>query len=90
MVPLEFHLSELRRFKTLEEDCKDFTAKIQSALDRTSDNLKVAKEVQKEFDEFASKVQSLEAGTREQAVKTAIQQIMHTCVEMMLEYSRGE
>lgn len=90
MVAHDFYLSELRRFQSLEENHKDCAARIQSALDRASDNLKASKEVQTEFDEFVSKVQSMEAEMCEQAVAAATQQIMRTRVEMMLEYSRGE
>lgn len=59
-------------------------------MDLAADNLKTATDVQKEFDEFAMKVQSMETGMREEAAKVATQQIMRTRVEMMLEYKRGE
>lgn len=48
------------------------------------DNLEAMKKVKKEFDEFALKVQPLEHEMRKEAHKMATQQIMRTCVVMML------
>lgn len=90
MVAQEVYLNELKKFKDLEEEHVKCAEKLKSALDLAADNLKAAKDVQKEFDEFATKVQSMESGMRDEAAKDATQQIMRTRVEMMLEYGRGE
>lgn len=90
MVSQEVYLSELKKFKELEDDHAGCGEKSKNALEQAADNLKIFKDVQGEFDEFVMKVQSLEAGMRDEANKIATQQIMRTCVEMMLEYNRGE
>lgn len=90
MVAQEAYLNELKKYKELEEEHNKCGKKINSALGLAADNLKTAKNVQNELDEFAVKVQSMESGMREEAAKIATQQIMRTRVEMMLEYSRGE
>lgn len=90
MVAQEAYPIELKKFKELEEEHSKCDTKINSALSLADDNLKSAKDVQREFDEFAIKVQSMESGMRDEAAKIATQQIMQTRVEMMLEYSQGK
>lgn len=90
MVAHEFYVSELKRFKKIENDHVSSAEKIKSAMDRAAENLRISREVQKEFDDFANKVQSLESNMRDETAKVATQQIMRTRLEMMLEYSRGE
>lgn len=90
MVAQEAYFIELKKFKELEEEHNKCGVKINSALGLAADNLKAAKNVQKELDEFDVKVQSMEAGMRDEATKLATQQIIRTHVEMMLEHNRGE
>lgn len=54
------------------------------------ENLNAKNEIQKELDDFASKVQSLEDDMKREGEKVVHQQIMRTRVDMMMEYHRGE
>lgn len=90
MVAQEAYLIELKKFKELKDEHNKCGVKINSALGLAADNLKAAKNVQKELDEFAVKVQSMESGMRDEATKLATQQIMRKSVEMMLEHNQGE
>lgn len=90
MVAQEVYMNEFKKFKGLEKEHRKCARKIKSAFDLAADNLRAAKDVQNEFDEFVIKVQSMEAGMREEAAKVTTQQIMRTRVEIMLEYGRGE
>ncbi|XP_074368348.1 uncharacterized protein LOC141708563 isoform X2 [Apium graveolens] len=86
----DLYESEFEKFSQLETEHKTCPEKLQAALDRAGENLKMAKEIQKELDDFVVKVQYLESEMREVTNKAAKQQIMRTRVEMMLEYSCGE
>ncbi|XP_074381688.1 uncharacterized protein LOC141723716 [Apium graveolens] len=90
MVAYEVYANEVKKFKALEDEHKDCSQKLQTALDRASINMKTAPEIQQEFDEFVAKVQSLEKEMKDEAVKLVTQHVMCTRVEMMLEYSEGE
>lgn len=80
----------LQRLKDVEAEHKGCADKLQIAKDEADKNLKSVIVVQKEFDDFADKVQALEQRLQEEAHKAATQQIMRTRAEMMLEYQRGE
>lgn len=54
------------------------------------ENLKAKNDIQKELDDFALKVQSLEGDMKREAERVVHQQIMRTRVDMMLEYHRGD
>lgn len=73
MVAQEAYLGELKKFKELEEEHSKCGNKINYALGLAADNLKAAKNVQKELDDFAVKVQSMESGMRDEAAKIATQ-----------------
>ncbi|XP_074351915.1 uncharacterized protein LOC141691070 [Apium graveolens] len=81
--------NELKRFNQIELEHKNCPEKLRAALERAAENLKMAKEIRREFDEFTTKVQFLESEMRDEAAKLVTQQSMHTLVDMMLEYSCG-
>ncbi|KAK1389593.1 hypothetical protein POM88_017771 [Heracleum sosnowskyi] len=81
---------KMKKNKEFQVEHQGCASRIRKAEEEATKNLKNANDVQKEFDEFATKVQSLELKMQEEARQMATQQIMRTRVEMMLEYQRGE
>ena len=80
----------LKKLKDVEIEHQGCANKLQAAKDEAAKNLESVTLVQKEFDDFADKVQALEQRLQGEAHKAATQQIMRTRAEMMLEYQRGE
>ncbi|XP_074362686.1 uncharacterized protein LOC141702957 [Apium graveolens] len=90
LVAYEAYTVEAKKFKALEEEHKECPIKLKAAIDRASENIKTATDIQEKFDEFATNVQSLETKMKGETDKVVTQHVMKTRVEMMLEYSRGE
>ncbi|XP_074364904.1 uncharacterized protein LOC141705945 [Apium graveolens] len=90
MAAREFYENEFKRLSQIEVEHKDCSEKLCAVLERARENLKMAKEIQKELDDFASKVQFLKSEMRDEATKVVTQQSMRTRVEMIFKYSRGE
>ena len=80
----------LQEMKALEEEHSKCSNQLSQAKEEVSRYSRIAGDLQREFDEFATKVQGLEEKMEDEGRKVATQQIMRTRVEMMLEYQRGE
>lgn len=90
MVAREVYEHEVKRFKKIEAKHKGCATRMRAIEEMNLENLKAKNDIQKELDDFALKVQSLEIDMKKEAEKVVHQQIMRTRVVMMLEYHRGE
>ncbi|XP_074356437.1 uncharacterized protein LOC141696154 [Apium graveolens] len=68
--------NEYKRLKSLEAAHSGCAQKLHTAQELATSNLKASMDVQKEFDEFAAKVQSLEAKMHEEAQRAITQHAM--------------
>lgn len=55
MVAHDFYVNELKKSKEIEAEHMGCVEKVKSVLERASDNLKAANDVQQEFDDFAKR-----------------------------------
>lgn len=86
----ENYANEVRRYRELEAEHGECVDKLHVSQEHAASHLKLTKEVQKEFDEFAEKVKDLQDKFTADTKEAIVEHIMRTRAEMMLEYKRGE
>ena len=84
------HEASVLEMRGLEDKYKECVNRLRATQVIASENLKAAKEVQKDLDEFTVKVKATEEKMHDEAQKLITQHAMRARVETMMEYFKGE
>lgn len=82
--------ASLYESRSMEEKYKEVVTKLHASQAAASENLKVARDVQQDLDDFTVKVKATEEKMHEEAQKLITQHAMRARVETMMEYFKGE
>lgn len=82
--------ASMHESREMEEKYKEVVTKLHTAQVAASENLKAARDVQQDLDDFTVKVKATEEKMHDEAQKLTTQHAMRARVETMMEYFRGK